>query len=298
MAQAYTHLRIARAALAAEDANAVANAAFLMGANGPDPLFADRLLQKNKQQPLAPIGARMHREACGAFLLALLETAKTSTQRDYARGFLTHYATDTVFHPYIAAQSGSGGAFDRPQGHGFCEAALDTCFCAMDTGCASVSMDAAAPKISAPELAEIVSLLRRCIATVYGETLSVTNLCNAFHAFRAAQWFFCSPAGGKRFLAAIVENFVLHKDGYWRSHMTPAPMPRGGFAAEWTAPDTGEKINAGPNALAMQAVRQAGIYLRAADCFWAGSADAARLLKCIGNKSYSTGNSLENETHL
>lgn len=297
MPEAYTHLRIARAALASEDANAVASSAFLMGANGPDPLFADSVLHKNKEQPLAPIGTRMHNEQCGAFLVELLSQAKTTVQRDYTRGFLTHYAADAVFHPYVAAQSGKGGAFDKPEGHGYCEAALDTYFCAMDTGHGSVRVDEASPKLSAPELAEIAALLRRAIAAVYDETLSVTDLCNSFHSFRAAHRFFCSPAGGKRFVAMLAENILFHRQGYLRNHMTPAPIPRGGFANEWANPYTGAQMDGGPNVLSMQAVQQATAYLRAAACFWAGSANEKNILKCLGNNSYATGLPLESKTN-
>ncbi|MEF9970024.1 MAG: zinc dependent phospholipase C family protein [Ruthenibacterium sp.] len=298
MPESYTHLRIARAALVLADAKAAASAAFLMGANGPDPLFADRVLHQNKTQPLAPIGKRIHNEKCGAFLTELLSQSKTTVQRDYARGFLTHYAADTIFHPYVASQSGAGAAFDKPAGHGFCEAALDTYFCAMDTGHGGVSVDEAAPKLSAPELAEIVALLRRSIAAVYGETLSVTNLCNAFHSFRAAHWFFYSPAGGKRILAAFAENIIFHKQGYLRCHMTPAPMPRKGFAAEWTNPYTAVRTDVGPNGLTMQAVRQSANFLRVAQCFWAGNASEQSVLKYLGNKSYTTGLPLENDAEL
>ena len=62
MPEAYTHIRIARAALAQSGEHAPSTAAYEMGANGPDPLFAYHVLQSAKKCPydLAALGERMH----------------------------------------------------------------------------------------------------------------------------------------------------------------------------------------------------------------------------------------------
>ena len=48
MPEAYTHIRIARAALAQSGEHAPSTAAYEMGANGPDPLFAYRVLSAKR----------------------------------------------------------------------------------------------------------------------------------------------------------------------------------------------------------------------------------------------------------
>ena len=68
MPEAYTHIRIARAALAQSGEHAPSTAAYEMGANGPDPLFAYRVLSAKRPWPLPELGGRMHDEQCGRFL--------------------------------------------------------------------------------------------------------------------------------------------------------------------------------------------------------------------------------------
>lgn len=107
MAEAYTHLRIARAARGAFQLPGCEEA-YLLGANGPDPFFAYKILSKHKPVPLPEIGSRMHTERCGEFLTELLARSETPAQKSYALGFLTHYAADRVFHPYVAACTAPG----------------------------------------------------------------------------------------------------------------------------------------------------------------------------------------------
>ena len=83
-----------------------ARQAFAAGANGPD----SSVLLRGVEIP-APSGAttcrglgnRMHEENTGAFLHSLMTRVSTRPQVEYALGFLSHYATDTVMHPYVCA---------------------------------------------------------------------------------------------------------------------------------------------------------------------------------------------------
>ena len=85
MAEAYTHLRIARAARGAFQLPGCEEA-YLLGANGPDPFFAYKILSKHKPVPLPEIGSRMHTERCGEFLTELLARSETPAQKSYALG--------------------------------------------------------------------------------------------------------------------------------------------------------------------------------------------------------------------
>lgn len=58
----------------------------------------------------------------------MIFAASTPAQRSYALGFLAHYAADSVMHPYVAFQCGPQGQFNIPEGHGFCEVAMDSMF--------------------------------------------------------------------------------------------------------------------------------------------------------------------------
>ena len=289
MPEAYTHIRIARAALRAGGTSVASTAAYEMGANGPDPLFVYKVLSKQKPYPVAEMGSRLHVEQCGLFLQALLHFAKTPAQRSYALGFLTHYAADSVLHPYVAFYTSQGNLYDEVEGHGFCEVALDTYFYAADTGKQGVPANDAAPLLTTADLAEVCALLRRSIAAVFHVHLPALALADTFHTFRTLHKLFYSPHGGKKALGWAVDNAVLRRPGYAVSHMTPVPVPKEGFAQQWVHPFTKQVVQAGPNALAMQAVKLGAGYQAAAQQFWQRKISAAQLAQALGNNSYETG---------
>lgn len=288
MAEAYTHLRIARAAQAAF-AEVESEKAYLLGANGPDPFFAYKVLAKRKPYPLPELGTRMHTEHCGRFLLELLRRSETSAQRSYTLGFLTHYAADCVFHPYVAACTAEGGAFHRAEGHGFCEVALDTYFHMKDTGRAGVPARDAAVMPATRELAEIAALMHGALLEVYGEDVPLLAVTDAFRGFRRLHGFFCSPLGGKKALAAFADKCILRRPGWALSHMTPACPPAKGFAEVWTNPFTGETVRMGPDALCREAETTAAALCEIALRVWNDRAPLDVAAAVIGSYSYETG---------
>ena len=200
MPEAYTHIRIARAALAQSGEHAPSTAAYEMGANGPDPLFAYRVLSAKRPWPLPELGGRMHDEQCGRFLRTMIFAASTPAQRSYALGFLAHYAADSVMHPYVAFQCGPQGQFNIPEGHGFCEVAMDSMFHEQDCGSPAVPAGTAAPGLPPQELAEVTQMLHDAVAQVYRMDIPHEALADSFHDFHALHRLFLSPYGGKRAL--------------------------------------------------------------------------------------------------
>ena len=79
-----------------------------------------------RRYDLPALGDRMHEEATGAFLCSLVRHVKTGAQIEYALGFLSHYAADTVLHPYVVAMCQSGQPYAGKGGHGYFEIALDS----------------------------------------------------------------------------------------------------------------------------------------------------------------------------
>lgn len=292
MPEAYTHIRVARAALRASGCEVRSTAAYELGAQGPDPFFAGPMPSVRGPYPMQTLGVRLHTEKCGVFLQALVHFARTPVQRSYALGFLTHAATDAVFHPYVAACTRTGGPFARPEGHGFCEAALDTFFHETDCGTPAVPADDAAPLLTGAPLAEVCALLRRALYAVYGEQVPAVQLSDMFHRFRLAHRLCCAPGAGRRALVRAADATVLrrlHRPGYALSHVTPAALPQGGFPHTWTNPFTGEKRRMGPNGLAMTAVERSVASLLAAREYWAGRADRRTVAQIFGNTDYNTG---------
>src|SRR5699024_7775783 len=111
-------------------------AAFAIGANGPDALFCFEVWKpaRKRRYDLPALGNRMHEENTGAFLKSLVTHVRTQAQIDYTLGFLSHYAADTVLHPYVVALCQPGMPYAGPGGHGYFEIALDTTLHAEDTG--------------------------------------------------------------------------------------------------------------------------------------------------------------------
>ena len=79
--------------------------AFLLGNQGPDPLFyahIDPLLKRAHN-----LGSRMHREQPAELLLAMRRAVAHLDERDrgvgraYALGFLCHYLLDRTAHPFV-----------------------------------------------------------------------------------------------------------------------------------------------------------------------------------------------------
>ena len=81
-------------------------AAFLLGNQGPDPLFY--LAATPSEQSLRRIGQTMHRRRTVALLRAvherLVANAENTAVAAYALGFLCHYILDSTVHPLVYAQ--------------------------------------------------------------------------------------------------------------------------------------------------------------------------------------------------
>lgn len=127
MPNAYTHQLIAEDAL--EEIGGIADLpSFYLGAQGGDPMFFYRFISmRGGMRP----GKLLHRERIYDTFSAVAETVRTCPEcMDYALGYISHYAADTVFHPYIywLAQTKGGTRMDRNIIHTRAERDLDTYF--------------------------------------------------------------------------------------------------------------------------------------------------------------------------
>lgn len=80
--------------------------AFLWGANGPDIFFAHRVMPWQRQPSISKISHIMHNGYAEPLLNYLYEYAQVNDDKpalSYAFGFVTHYAFDSVAHPYIVS---------------------------------------------------------------------------------------------------------------------------------------------------------------------------------------------------
>ena len=187
MPEGYTHVRTARKAAETIHYKIQCPAAFAAGANGPDSFFCFEIWKKRakRRYDLPGLGNRMHEEKTGAFLRSLCANVKTRPQIEYTLGFLSHYAADTVVHPFICAMCAPGQPYAGKGGHGYLEIALDSTLHAEDTGSALVPVDDVSPLPTGEELADITALLHTCLLETYGEDIPVEYLADAFwHTYR------------------------------------------------------------------------------------------------------------------
>ena len=90
MAEFYAHERVAkRAAELIESTAAERPAAFLTGAEGPDPMFFHGFWRcKARGFSFRKLGLHLHAVRCPEFLWELVAGAETSVQKAYTLGFL------------------------------------------------------------------------------------------------------------------------------------------------------------------------------------------------------------------
>ena len=109
--------------------------AFTWGASGPDIFFCHRLMPHQRGRSLRAIATEMHNRPAHILLNYLVSYArhhKSDLLMSYALGFVTHYAFDSVAHPFIL-YSAEVMSYHHPEKHAsIChneiEASLDTLF--------------------------------------------------------------------------------------------------------------------------------------------------------------------------
>ena len=163
--------------------------AFLLGNQGPDPLFyliAD---------PLAPardrVGELMHGARPARLLHALHDALDMLSPRErrlgeaYAAGFVCHYLLDRAVHPLLFTKTGKTVERYRPYRE----------------------VLGATPQT----LAVVDKLFFYMALRAYGRTIDVDVATRAVHSFRRVQWLFYSPRLVKASVLGTVERTVGHR---------------------------------------------------------------------------------------
>lgn len=99
MASYLTHKFVADGVLSALGDKNISPAPFYAGAGGGDAFFLYRPLRKKGYN----LGRLLHRKNVYEFFCAAREYACERGDFSYIYGYITHYAVDTVFHPYVYA---------------------------------------------------------------------------------------------------------------------------------------------------------------------------------------------------
>ena len=97
MPTAFTHQLIAEDARPPEVTDELF-ADYSFGAQGPDPLFFYRFIRMAGRN----VGSMLHRKDVAATFDALVRHVRTHSRAlGFALGYVTHYAADSTFHPYV-----------------------------------------------------------------------------------------------------------------------------------------------------------------------------------------------------
>ena len=217
--------------------------AFLLGNQGPDPLFY--LVLSPQLRAHNRLGSTMHNKKPSELLTALknslgiLNSAEREVGRAYALGFLCHYTLDSTMHPFVyfheyrLCDAGVPGLTraDGSEVHGTIESELDELVLFEKRGETIATFNPSAEILNASNFAlHVISKMYAYVAlTVYGEIVPADLFETAVKDFRVAQRVFYSPSGRKRALFGRVEELL-------RCRRAAAARRRSVSAPCWTSP--------------------------------------------------------------
>ena len=233
--------------------------AFLLGNQGPDPLFyaiAYPWMYANRD-----LGNIMHDQLPSRLIeafktgLSFLPEDERPIARSYALGFLCHYTLDSVMHPFIFSQqyalcdAGEPGLSRRDghEVHAYIETELDEMVLFVKRGETIEHFNPARNIIKGSQrMLEIVSKLYVYVAmVVYGRAVPPDLFSSSVHAMRLGQRVFHSPSGLKRLILGKVEELVRPYSFIRAMSHLPIELEESIFDnrehAQWNDPFTGEK---------------------------------------------------------
>ena len=294
MPEGYTHVRTARQAAQLAEIMVPDREAFACGANGPDVLFCYRVWRKaaKRGENLPLLGDRLHDENTGVFLQSLIEQAKTPQERSYVLGFLCHYATDCVVHPYVVTITRPGQLYGMAGGHGYFEIALDSVLHKRDTGKGSVPVQDTTPLMSRKSCTQAAALLQTALQKTLGQQVSLAALQDTFAHTRLMRSLFVSRLRLKYGLFWLVEPLFGGR-GFITGHVTPAHLRGGdegqGLPQVWKNPFTHQQQTETVWQLLEQAAHRSAQCMKAAQQVWDGNQSMEQAMECIGSNSYLSG---------
>lgn len=196
--------------------------AFLLGNQGPDPLFYS--FANPRLQAFGRLGSIMHDEKPSELLhgmkqaTSLLPEEDLSVARAYTAGFLCHYLLDSTVHPFVyaceyaACDAGVEGLSrdDGNEVHAVIESEIDemVLFTKREETVATYIPHRNVLHGSKRVLDAISRLYVYCAITVYGQAVPEKLYSSAVRYFRLGQRVLDSPVGIKRALIGKAEELV------------------------------------------------------------------------------------------
>lgn len=297
MPASYVHQCVAGAACDALNlyTEPTLRSAVLAGSEGPDPLFFSFLSLPGS--PLAPkLGSMLHTQKTDDFILALCDACKTTAlTRAYACGFITHYATDTTFHPFVYAHAlTADGAYSGTL-HCTLEHQFETLLYRRQGHSTGLPVQMAG-------LAALDNAARMQIAMAFSQAIARIFPESSLSSARVKRCFddavhLCAllrSENGKKFKAFGTLLRPLHLDGALHAHMMPLEPPQTDIANDahepWAsiwAPDIPR--NESFDDLFSAAIARARELVLAAEGYMTERVSYASLRALHGGASYDSG---------
>lgn len=266
--------------------------AWILGAQGPDPLFFHQRYHPWRSGRVRTLGNRMHGQRTADFLIALLTGAETEAQWAYACGFLTHYAADTTVHPFVYAWARNEDGTYCPPKHNILEAAWDTWTWQQSGGADAPKYYRTMP--GKTELAEIAALTARAAAAVFPEyPVTAADIRRAYLDVRRCERILNSLHGRRRRFFRLLER-LMKKPDLITQIVPPIRLPEEDILNEgrspWANPWLPETVRTEsvPDLRAAAEALGAELVL-AAERFRRKELTAEAMADLLGDRHYSSG---------
>lgn len=294
MPAAYFHEAVARKAFERIGGAPQPEAVWILGAQGPDPLFFYRALRLRHDKAVNRMGDTLHSMHTGRFLCQLVRLAKTESPaaQSYALGFISHYACDTALHPFVYAHSFTRKGRYKGMRHLCLEAQMDSWAWREAGGQATPLHYGQFP--DKPQLEQAAALLSAALARVFpAKPVSPSAIEQAFCDAKAICRLLYSPHGVKFSLFWLLERVICFPC-LVTGLIPPRWLPRKDFLniarRRWASPWEPERIRheSAPE-LMEQAVDHATRWMALARGYWAGESTLSDLAAALGDMHYSSG---------
>ncbi|MCD5410436.1 MAG: zinc dependent phospholipase C family protein [Clostridiales bacterium] len=202
-----------------------------LGAQGPDFFFYHRPFPWNEKSQIKHIGSLLHTQKTGKFIVDCLDIIKkNSYEKDeyynmiaFIYGYISHYALDTIGHPFIFYFSGVHN-INNPETvkygvfHKKLEIIIDILVIKERR---SISMD----KVKAFEFISLAKespiavgrLMSEAIMNIHGQEVASKDILCAYKDMQSSIRFLYDPLGIKTKMIGILEIFLDKKGDYTKA---------------------------------------------------------------------------------
>ncbi len=190
--------------------------AFYWGASGPDIFFTHRVMPLQKGQSCLKYGKKMHSAGANEIINFLADYAVSHADpvtKGYLLGFITHYAFDSILHPYVlyAAEQLHQRSPEKTVSvcHNEIEACLDTLLLRYDKKMkiSSYKLSAAAP-LKADVNKTIAQMLSAYLLAAYGENIPTEVLVQVQKDWHRSLVYLNDHLGLKKRAARLGEKII------------------------------------------------------------------------------------------